>query len=158
MEKQQDNLIFHPYNVMLFLLLAGLSFLFLALTVGYCYIRVTKGVPPVRVPWLFFFNTGILLTGSYAMIAAKRCYLNDDTAGYQRQLRSAIGLSLLFMAMQGVAWYWLFQINDVGMRTSTTAGFLYVLSIAHFAHVVAGVPFLAVFYRTALRRMVDPVT
>lgn len=158
MEKQQDNLIFHPYNVMLFLLLSGLSLLFLALTAGYCYIRVTKGVPPVRVPWLFFCNTVILIGSSYTMLEAKRRYLNDDTTGYQRHLLMTIRLSLLFLVMQGVAWYWLFQINNVGMGSSTTAGFLYVLSIAHFAHVVAGLPFILAFYRTALQRMVDPVT
>ncbi|MBL7796185.1 MAG: cytochrome c oxidase subunit 3 [Saprospiraceae bacterium] len=162
MEKQppalQENLTFHPYNVMLFLLLFGLTFLFLALTAGYCYIRVTKGVPPVQLPGLFFLNTAILLGSSYTMIRAKKCYLLDNTAGYQQNLRATIGLSLLFMVMQGIAWTWLFKINSVGMGSSTTAGFLYVLSIAHFAHVLAGLPFLVVFYQKAVKHMVDPVT
>lgn len=162
MEKQppalQENLAFHPYNVMLFLLLFGLTLLFLALTISYTYIRVTMDVPPVQLPWLFLLNTVILLGSSYTMIRAKRCYLNDDTEGYQQNLRNTIGLSVLFMAMQGVAWLWLFQINSIGMGTSTTAGFLYVLSIAHFAHVMAGLPFLIAFYYAARKRMVDPVT
>lgn len=162
MEKQppalQENLTFHPYNVMLFLLLFGLTFLFLALTAGYCYIRVTMHVPPVQLPGLFFLNTAILLGSSYTMIRAKKCYLLDNTAGYQQNLRATIGLSLLFMVMQGIAWTWLFKINSVGMGSSTTAGFLYVLSIAHFAHVLAGLPFLIIFYQKAVKHMVDPVT
>lgn len=162
MEKQppalQENLAFHPYNVMLFLLLFGLTLLFLALTISYTYIRVTMNVPPVQLPWLFLLNTVILVGSSYTMMRAKHCYLYDDTAGYQQNLRNTIGLSVLFMAMQGAAWLWLFQINSIGMSTSTTAGFLYVLSIAHFAHVVAGLPFLIAFYYTARKRMVDPVT
>ena len=40
--ENKNEFLFHPKNVMLFLLLAGLSFLFLALTVSYIYIRVTK--------------------------------------------------------------------------------------------------------------------
>jgi cytochrome c oxidase subunit 3 len=162
MEKQQpalqENLVFHPYNVMLFLLLFGLTLLFLALTFSYTYIRVTMDVPPVQLPWLFLVNTVILLGSSYTMLRAKQRYLEDDTQGYQRNLRLTIGLSVVFMLMQGVAWFWLFRINSVGMNSSTTAGFLYVLSIAHLAHVVAGLPFLIAFYRKARKQMVDPVT
>jgi cytochrome c oxidase subunit 3 len=155
---QQENLIFHPNNIMLFLLLFGLATLFLALTAGYIYIRVTMKVPPVQLPFLFLFNTLILLGSSYTMVRTKRHYLEDDTAAYQRNLKYTIWLSLLFMAMQTVAWWWLFQINHTALASSTTAGFLYVLSFAHLAHVVAGLPFLINFYRTARKRMVDPVT
>ena len=94
---------FHPYNVMLAFLLFGLSVLFLALTCAYVYTRVTMGVPPVRPPGLFLFNTLILLGSSYTMIRAKHCYLNDDTEGYQANLRFTIWLSVFFMAMQAFA-------------------------------------------------------
>ena len=104
---------------MLFILLTGLTFLFLALTVSYVYIRVTNGVIPVKVPFLFFVNTLILLGSSYTLIQAKKCYLNDDTEGYQQSLKYTIGLSLLFAVMQSVAWTWLFQNNiKIGARTA----------------------------------------
>jgi len=154
----QENLAFHPYNIMLFLLLFGLTLLFLALTISYVYIRVTMDVEPVQLPGLFLFNTLILLGSSYTMIRAKQAYLNDDTGAYQRNLKYTIWLSLLFMAMQTIAWWWLFKINHTALASSTTAAFLYVLSFAHLAHVVAGLPFLINFYRAALSRMVDPVT
>lgn len=155
---EQQNLAFHPYNVMLLLLLFGLSLLFIALTVSYTYIRVTMAVPPVQLPWLFLLNTVVLLGSSYTMIQARKCYLHDNTEGYQQNLKYTIGLSLLFMVMQGIAWYWLFQINSVGLNASTTTGFLYVISFTHLAHVVAGLPFLVLFYNSARKRMVDPVT
>jgi cytochrome c oxidase subunit 3 len=157
MEPKQNEFLFHPKNLMLSILLVGLSFLFLALTVAYVYIRVTNGVPPVRVPWLFVVNTAILIASSWTMIRAKRCYRNDDTKGYQRNLRHTIWLSLFFTAMQFVAWWWLFQ-NNVHLASSTTTGFLYVISFTHLAHVVAGLPFLLMFYRAAKKHMVDPVT
>lgn len=155
--QQQDEFLFHPKNVMLFILLFGLTALFLALTVAYIYTRVTMDVPPVRIPFLFIFNTLILLGSSFTMIRAKRCYLDDDTEGYQRNLKYTIWLSLFFMAMQTVAWWWLFQ-NNVALKSSTTSAYLYVISFVHLAHVVAGLPFLMLFYRTAKKRMVDPVT
>lgn len=142
---------------MLSLLLFGLSALFLALTAAYVYTRVVMEVPPVRLPVLFLFNTLILLASSYTMIRAKRCYLGDDTAGYQRNLRHTIGLSVLFMLMQTAAWLWLFQ-HNVLLESSTTTAYLYLISFVHLAHVVAGLPFLILFYRTAKKRMVDPVT
>jgi cytochrome c oxidase subunit III len=114
-------------------------------------------VPPVRLPVLFLFNTAILLGSSYTMIRARRCYLGDDTKGYQDNLKNTIRLSALFMLMQCVAWYWLFS-NNILLKSSTTTAYLYVISFVHLAHVVAGLPFLMLFYRTAKKRMVDPVT
>jgi cytochrome c oxidase subunit III len=154
---RDDEFLFHPGNVMLFILLFGLSVLFLALTISYVYTRVTMNVPPVRLPVLFLFNTAILLGSSYTMIRARRCYLGDDTEGYQNNLKNTIRLSALFMLMQCVAWYWLFS-NNIVLKSSTTTAYLYVISFVHLAHVVAGLPFLVLFYRTAKKRMVDPVT
>lgn len=155
--KRQDEFLFHPQNIMLFMLLLGLSGLFLALTIAYLYTRTTMHVAPVKIPFLFIFNTLVLLGSSYAMIRAKACYQNDDTRGYQRSLRFAIWLSLLFMALQTLAWWWLFK-HNIGLNSSTTTAYLYVISFVHLAHVIAGLPFLILFYRTAKKRMVDPVT
>ncbi|MBV6440186.1 MAG: cytochrome c oxidase subunit III [Haliscomenobacteraceae bacterium CHB4] len=156
--QQQDEFLFHPKNLMLFILLFGLSALFLALTAAYIYTRVTMDVPPVEIPILFIFNTLVLLGSSRTMIRAKRCYLNDDTIGYQQNLKYTIWLSLFFMVMQTVAWWWLFQKNVRLDNSATTVQYLYVISFVHLAHVIVGLPFLIFFYNTAKKRMVDPVT
>jgi cytochrome c oxidase subunit 3 len=155
--EQKDEFLFHPKNVMLFILLTGLTFLFLSLTVSYVYIRVTNGVPPVQVPLLFVLNTIILLASSWMMIRAKKAYLNDATELYQQYLLRTMQFSMAFTVMQFVAWAMLLQQN-IHMTNSTTTAFLYVISFVHLAHVLAGLPFLYRFYRTAKKRMVDPVT
>lgn len=157
MQTKTNEFLFHPKNVMLFILLFGLAFLFLALTVAYVYIRVTNQVPPVQVPALFVLNTVLLLASSWTMVQAKRCYLADDTRGYQYNLRNTLLWSILFTGMQVVAWYWLFH-NNIHLGSSTTTGFLYVISFVHLAHVLGGLPFLYQFYSAARKRMVDPVT
>ena len=154
---RQDEFLFHPQNVMLFLLLFGLAALFLSLTAAYLYTRVTMQVPPVQIPVLFWVNTFILVGSSFTMMRSKQCYLDDDTDGYQRFLKYTIWLSVMFMFMQVLAWWWLFQ-HNVALNTSTTAAYLYLISFVHLAHVIAGLPFLVMFYRTARKRMVDPVT
>jgi cytochrome c oxidase subunit III len=153
----ENEFMFHPSNIMLFILLFGLSFLFLALTVAYIYTRVTMNVAPVKVPLLFVLNTGILLASSYTMIRSRRCYADDDTQGYQDNLKYTMWLSLLFMVMQTVAWGLLFKEN-IGLNHSTTTAYLYVISFVHLAHVVGGLPFLYIFWRRAKKNMIDPVT
>lgn len=157
-QKEDQQLLFHPSNILLVILLFGLSMLFLALTISYAYTRVTMGIATINVPPLFFLNTFILLGSSYTMVQAKKAYLNDDTAGYQKQLKQTIILSLIFMVMQAITWYMLFSMNKVYLQSSTASGYLYVVSIVHLAHVVAGLPFLYLFLRTAQKNMVDPVT
>lgn len=157
-QKEDQQLLFHPNNILLVILLFGLSMLFLALTVSYAYTRVTMGIATINVPPLFFLNTLILLGSSYTMMQAKKAYLNDDTDGYQNQLKLTIMLSLVFMVMQAITWYMLFSMNKVYLQSSTASGYLYVVSIVHLAHVVAGLPFLYLFLRTAKKQMVDPVT
>lgn len=61
------------------------------------------------------------------------------------------------MIAQAWGWYWLFS-NNLKLNTSTTVGYLYVISILHLLHVVAGLPFLYIFWNTAKKRMVEPVS
>jgi cytochrome c oxidase subunit III len=157
-EREDQQLLFHPNNIALTILLFGLSMLFLALTVAYIYTRVTMHVAPIQVPPLFIANTLILLASSYTMVQARKSYLADDTKGYQRNLQNTIWLSLFFMVMQVVTWYLLFNMNKITLASSTTAGYLYVISFTHLLHVVAGLPFIYLFWRTARKEMVDPVT
>ncbi len=154
---EYDNFAFHPYNVMLFLTLFGITALFLALSVSFVYTRVQSGIGGIKIPLLFGFNTLILLAGSYTMMRAKKMYAADDTKGYQQSLSYTIWLSLLFLVMQFVAWQQLFSQN-IFVNTDNSASYLYVLSALHFAHVIAGLPFLYLFLHTAKKQMKEPVS
>ena len=164
MEKPEHNeydeyqsFAFHPHNVLLTLLLAGITVLFLSLTIGFVYNRVQNDLPPIRLPWIFLFNTLILLGGSATMIAAKRAYLMDDTLRYQQSLRMTLILSLVFLIAQGIGWWQLFQQN-IFLQTDNSAAYLYVLSGLHFTHVIAGLPFLSAFLKAAREHMKEPVS
>jgi cytochrome c oxidase subunit 3 len=154
---QSDSFAFHPKNVFLTLLLFSLTMLFLALTAAFVYTRLQSNLPPIKLPILFVFNTAILLAGSYTMIRAKRAYLADDTKQYTNMLWSTLGLSVFFLAMQCIAWYQLFD-QQVYITTDNSAGYLYVISGLHFAHVIGGIPFLAFFLYQAAKYMKEPVS
>lgn len=154
---EYDNFAFHPYNIMLMLTIGAISVLFLGLAAALIYTRVVKGMGAIKIPWLFAFNTLILLASSFSMVKAKKAYLDDQTKTYQNCLLSTIILTLLFLGLQLKAWSLLFGIN-VFPETDNSAGYLYLLSGLHFAHVIAGLPFLAVFFQKSRKLMVDPVT
>lgn len=154
---EYDSFAFHPYNVLLILLLVGLSVLFLALTISFVYTRIEKGMPPLKLPPIFLLNTLILLGSSATIVWAKKCYLNDQTQKYQYALIATISLSLLFMVAQVIAWRTLFS-QDIFMNTDNSAGYLYVISGLHFAHVVGGLPFLGMFLYKARKQMKEPVS
>ncbi|MBK8563469.1 MAG: cytochrome c oxidase subunit 3 [Saprospiraceae bacterium] len=154
---EYDNFAFHPYNVMLMLLLIAITALFLGTSAAFIYTRVTNGVGAVKIPWLFAFNTLILLASSYAMQQAKKAYLDDQTKTYQSCLLATIGLTFIFLGLQFAAWSQLFSVN-IFLASNNAASYLYLLSGLHFAHVLAGLPFLGLFLWKSKKLMIDPVT
>lgn len=152
------NLTFHPYRIMLILFILGMSFLFLSLTAAYIYNRVFKPeMPPVKIPLLFVFNTLILLGSSYTLMRARKSYRQDNTEAYKYNLLMTIGLTLIFLLLQILAWRSLFEQN-VGITYNNLASYLYVLSALHFLHVIGGLPFMVVFYLNARSDMREPVS
>ena len=115
-EEVEYSFAFHPYNVILTLVLFSITALFLAFSAAFIYSRVMSNQPPIKLPSLFLFNTIILLGSSATLIWAKRCYKKDDTRGYKRALLYTLILSFLFLFMQIAAWAQLFS-QDIGETT-----------------------------------------
>ncbi len=154
---EYENFAFHPYNVLLILVLFSITALFLAFSAAFIYTRVQSDLPPLRLPNIFLFNTLILLASSATMVWAKRAYQTDQTRNYQRALWATIILSLVFMAAQFIGWQHLFA-RQIYINTDNSAGYLYVISGLHFAHVIAGLPFLGLFLWRARKDMREPVS
>ena len=153
----REDFRFHPYNILLVLVLFSITALFLAFSIAYIYSRFDTSSPPVRVPSIFIFNTLVLLGGSYTLVLTKRAYRNDQTELYKRFLAITLGLTFLFLILQIIGWQQMFE-QQISISSSTSASYLYVISALHFAHVVAGIPFLGIFLITAWKRMREPVS
>ena len=154
---EYNSFAFHPYNVLLILVLFSITALFLAFSAAFIYTRVQSDLPPIKLPPIFLFNTLILLGSSATMVWAKKSYKSDNTKNYQRALIATIVLSFVFMIAQFIGWQTLFQ-QEIFINTDNSAGYLYVISGLHFLHVIAGLPFLGVFLFKAYRRMKEPVS
>ncbi|MCB0635914.1 MAG: cytochrome c oxidase subunit 3 [Lewinella sp.] len=154
---EYESFAFHPYNVLLVLVLFSLTTLFLALSLAFIYTRVQSDLPPIKLPNIFLFNTLILIASSFTMAWARRAYRKDDTPRYKLALGITILLSLFFLGMQIVGWQALFA-QKIFIHTGNSAGYLYVISGLHFAHVIGGIPFLGYFLWQAHDKMKEPVS
>ena len=157
-KKEYQNLRFHPYNILLTLVLTSLTALFIAFSSAYVYTRVQNpDIPAVKLPNIFFFNTLILIASSMSMLWAKQCYLKDNTLKYQQALLLTVVLTLIFLVLQCIGWRDLFQENTAIIH-SNMASYVYLISGLHFMHVIAGLPILIVFLWAAYKRMKEPVS
>ena len=154
---EYENLTFHPYNILMFLMLFGICALFLSLSVAFIYTRVQADLPPVKLPSIFILNTLVLMGSSYTLWQAKKMFKADDTDGYKRMILFTVILSFVFLVLQIVGWNQLLA-SDYFIGKDNSTSYLYLISAVHFAHVVAGLPFLMMFLRAARKQMKDPVT
>lgn len=150
---------FHPMKIFLYLVLAGVTMLFLSFSAAYLYSRfsVDNAVPPIQLPFIFIVNTLVLVGSSFTLRWANKSYLKDDTESYQNALLLTTLLTVVFMVLQIVGWRQLFN-QDLFIASSTLTSYIYVISAMHFIHVVAGLPFLVLFYYVARKRMKEPVS
>ena len=156
MQDERKYLI-HPQFIILFLILAAISALFFGFTFAYLYSRIHQGIPPVKLPTLFYWNTLILLLSSATLWKAKKSYLEDDTQKYKIALSATLILTFLFLIAQISAWNQLSN-SAVFLTSSPMSSYLYVISFVHFAHVIAGIPFLTYFILIAYKKMKSPVS
>ena len=141
----------------LYLLLFSLTILFMVFAVGYVSTRAAQGNSGVYLPPIFIANTVLLLGCSYTMHLANKSYKADNTMNYQLSLWATFALTLIFLALQILGWTLYYEVllgNNIGIGKQ----YLYALSGLHFAHVLFGLPFLAIFLVTAYRRMKEPVS
>ncbi len=151
------NYVVHPLYITITLVLASVTSLFIGFSVAYLYNRIQEGAPAIRLPILFYVNTLILVASSFALSHAKKAYKLDNTERYQLMLGLTLVLSFVFIIAQLMAWRQLQQAN-VFIDGGNMGSYLYVISGLHFTHVIAGIPFLAFFLYTAVKKMKEPVS
>lgn len=154
---EYENLSFHPYNILLFLLLFGVTVLFLSLSASFIYTRIQADLPPVKLPWIFILNTLVLIGSSWTLIQAKKAYKDDETDDYKNNILYTVILSFIFLGLQIIGWYQLLA-SDYFLGKDNSTSYLYVISAVHFAHVIFGLPFLLKFLHTARKKMIEPVS
>lgn len=154
---QERNYLIHPNYIILILVLFGVTALFMGFSVAYLYNRLQQGIAPVQLPSLFYYNSILLIASSYTLWSSKKAYQNDQTKKYQQMLVITLMLTIAFLVAQVLAWNQLYAQN-ISLQHSTMASYMYVITGLHFAHLIAGIPFLIYFIYVAITKMKSPMT
>ncbi|RMG56486.1 MAG: hypothetical protein D6722_26410 [Bacteroidetes bacterium] len=115
-------------------------------TLGLAFLFSTRPDTSLQVPPLFFLSTLILAISSFLLHKGWQ-----DRERGRTLLGPAAGLGVVFLATQAVAWVQLYQAGGDWML-NRKAAFLYLLTGLHAAHLVGGLIFLAVVWRSYARR------
>ncbi|MDG2449159.1 MAG: cytochrome c oxidase subunit 3 [Saprospiraceae bacterium] len=154
---KKSNYLIHPQTIILFLVLAGISALFLGFSGAYLYTKFQNGLPPLHIPPLFYFNSFILIASSITLIKTIQAFEYDNTSLFKVLLWVTMILTVVFLVAQIFAWVQL-TTENVHLTSSNLASYLYVISGLHFVHVIAGIPFLGYFIWIAHKRLKSPVS
>jgi len=138
--------------IMIYLILAGVTTLFLGFALAYAYTRFDQGAPAIKLPWLFFPSTVVLWYSSYLLKKVKIAYEEDDPETFVKMLRWTLITSLIFLVMQCAGWIELIT-TGIPVTYSTLASYIYVISAVHLGHVLLGLPFLIIYYIKSKRRL-----
>jgi cytochrome c oxidase subunit III len=132
------------YRIAIWVAIASISVLFLALTVVmlaravYSNNWIHTAVPP-----LLYFNTLVLVTSSFTFELSKRALKMEASAQFARWLYLTTGLGITFIVGQLVAWRELVA-QGIYITTNPSSSFLYLLTAAHGLHLLGGI--LALLY------------
>ncbi|GLR20158.1 cytochrome c oxidase subunit 3 [Portibacter lacus] len=154
---EERAFLIHPKQIIITLVIAAVTMLFIAFSISYLYNRMQSGIPPVKLPNLFYFNTLFLLSSSYTLHLANKAYLSDLTERYKVLIGVTIISSIIFLVLQFFAWKQMINMN-IFVDAANTGSYMYLLSATHFVHVIGGLPFLIVFFVNALKKMKSPVS
>ena len=131
----------HPSSIMMALILIGITALFGALSFAYLYTRVDRSMFSIKLPWLFIVNTFFLASSSvFIQLCRKYFELKDERKILYYGILT-LSATFLFLILQAIAWNQLLT-QQLLPGSSGGHGFLYAISILHFLHVIAGIPFL----------------
>jgi cytochrome c oxidase subunit 3 len=118
--------------------IAAIVMAFGALTIA---ILVRQGADPewkhVQLPAMVYFNTAVILLSSLTLEMARWKSAAEEGAGL-RWMKAALGLGLLFVLGQVMAW-WQLARQGVFLSSNPSSSFFYILTGMHGLHLVGGI-------------------
>ena len=124
-------------SISMFFLVPCTAFIVLALT--------SKAWVPLHLPKILWVNTAILLASSVTLRKARKRLSVIDFPGFRKLWRATTILGVLFLAGQFIAWLQLVRAG-VYIATNQATSFFYIFTVAHAAHLLAGVAALLYVY------------
>lgn len=153
---REDAIEPHKYRIGMWVGLASILMLFIALTSAYI-LRQTTGLSSERNDWVqiavppvLWFTTGILVLSSISMEIARRAMKRTDYPRFKRWILATTALGVVFLAGQFMAWREL-AAQGIYISSNPHSSFFYLLTSLHAIHLLGGVLALSYVSVAALR-------
>jgi cytochrome c oxidase subunit 3 len=148
--------VLQTYQLGVWLGLTGITMVFVAFTSA---LIVRRGVSfdweSLRLPALFYLNTAVLVSSSLTLEYARRALRAGERQIFRRWWLATTLLGLVFLAGQWTAWGQL-ATQGVFLSSNPSASFLYLLTGAHWVHLLGGV--VALLYVAIRDRRPGPLS
>lgn len=135
--------------------LAAVTMLFLGFVTAYLAHRQQPGWPAIRLPWVLWPNTAVLVASSLALEWGRAGLRRADAVRLRNGVAAAVGLGGLFLAGQLVAWTDLAR-QGLVLASNPRSAFIYLLTGAHGLHLLGGLAALGVVLVGARRGRYTP--
>ena len=128
----------HHYRIGMWIAVASILMLFMALTSAYVFRAAVSGWQNLRTPPLLWVSTAVIIASSFTFTLARKSLRLDDGAAYRRWLGVTLLLGLAFLASQLLAWRGLIA-QGVYLASSPHSSFFYLLTSLHALHLAGGI-------------------
>jgi cytochrome c oxidase subunit 3 len=125
------------YRITVWILMAAIVMMFVALASSYIILSGDKAWRPVRMPRAFMLSTGLILVSSATMAAARRWMGKGQSTKYRNWLLLTLLLGIAFVFSQIQGWQQLFAAGAF-MAGNPHSSFYYLFTGAHGVHLLGG--------------------
>jgi cytochrome c oxidase subunit III len=152
MSTTQNNRL-HPQKLMMYMAMGSMFMVFAGLTSAFLLQRSSSKLSLFKLPLAFWISTVVILVSSYTMHKAVVYFKEREKMKYRNYISYTIILGLLFVILQCIGFFSLYN-QGIKLQGNASAGFLYVISGLHIAHILAAVIALVIVYLMAFRKKV----
>ena len=133
----------HPHKFALWVGIGSILMMFAGLTSAYIVKRNQANWMTFELPIAFWYSTVAIILSSITIILAVKAFRERDMNRYRKLTVATLGLGIIFIVLQVVAFKQLWQIG-LTLQSNVSISFLYVIVGIHAAHVIGGIVALVV--------------
>jgi len=128
------------YSTAMALAMVSILMFFMVLTAAFVVLRVNNlhRWSGVRIPWILWINTLVLMASSATLELAKRSLQMDSLGGFRKLWALTTALGAIFIGGQLIAWLQL-AASGVFLTSRLASSFFYVFTALHAAHLIGGI-------------------
>lgn len=139
-----------PLGFMLWLGVIGSSLLFAAIFIAYLFRVHEENNHFIALPDMFWLSTLVILFSSITLHEANLAFTQERFLHYRVFLGTTLMLGAIFTLLQISGWLEMIE-SGYFAESNDSVGLIYLLTALHLIHILAGVVYLSILFRQAVK-------